>query len=148
METNVSIVKRRATTSVSIGSRLREERERLGLNQEAFAQITPSGTRQSQSNYEKGARSPDAEYLAAISGAGADVLYIITGERRGTPLGSFRPDLLQQVVEGAEEALLAKRLRVAPDKKGGLIVVLYDHFSKTGTPVEKATIERFLRLVK
>ena len=31
--------------------------------------------------YEAGERSPDAAYLAAIAAAGADVLYILTGER-------------------------------------------------------------------
>lgn len=148
METNVSIVKPELETPVSIGSRLREERERLGLNQEAFAKITPSGSRQSQSNYEKGARNPDTEYLATIAAAGADVLYIITGQRQATSRGAFQPELLQRVVEGVEELLLAKRLRVAPPKKGELIAVLYEHYSKTGQVVEKETTERFLRLVK
>lgn len=35
----------------------------------------------SQRNYEKGERSPDADYLAALAAAGADVLYILTGQR-------------------------------------------------------------------
>lgn len=38
-------------------------------------------TRQSQSNYEKGKRAPDADYLAAIARAGCDVVYILTGQR-------------------------------------------------------------------
>lgn len=62
--------------------RLREERKRLGFNQEQFAALTNVATRQSQSNYEKSLRSPDAEYLAAIATAGADVAYIITGRGR------------------------------------------------------------------
>ena len=37
----------------------------------------------SQRNYEKGDRFPDAVYLAAIAAVGADVRYIITGERDG-----------------------------------------------------------------
>lgn len=48
--------------------------------------MTPSGTRQSQSNYEKGTRKPDTEYLAAIARAGVDVLYVVTGVR-STSLG-------------------------------------------------------------
>lgn len=35
--------------------------------------------RTAQSNYERGARVPDAAYLAAIAQAGADVLFIVTG---------------------------------------------------------------------
>jgi transcriptional regulator with XRE-family HTH domain len=65
---------------VSIGNRLREERERLGFSQSSFAEIT-GAHRKSQGNYELGERMPDAAYLAAIAAAGADVLYILTGQR-------------------------------------------------------------------
>ena len=64
----------------SIGSRLREERERLDYSQEAFAELA-SASRPTQFNYESGKRSPDSAYLAAIAAAGADVLYILTGSR-------------------------------------------------------------------
>ncbi len=64
----------------SIGSRLREVREELKKNQTEFAGLA-GATRQTQSNYEKGERAPDAIYLAAIADAGADVQYILTGVR-------------------------------------------------------------------
>lgn len=64
----------------TIGGRLREERERLGVNQTDFASHGGVG-RKSQFNYEDGGRMPDAAYLAAIAELGADVLYIVTGER-------------------------------------------------------------------
>jgi transcriptional regulator with XRE-family HTH domain len=68
----------------SIGWRLREERERLGFNQEDFAKIAASAgakgtTRQSQSKYEKDLREPSSGYLRAIAKAGANVDYILTG---------------------------------------------------------------------
>lgn len=66
--------------SVSIGGRLREVREGLGMNQTDFAALA-GATRQTQSNYEKGERVPDALYLAAIAAAGGDVRYILTGIR-------------------------------------------------------------------
>lgn len=63
-----------------IHDRLREERERLGMSQDAFGEI--AGVRkQAQHLYEKGERHPDTRYLAAIAAAGADVLYILTGQR-------------------------------------------------------------------
>lgn len=77
----------------SIGSRLREERERLGLNQSDFA-VAAGTTRKSQFNYETDARRPDADYLASIAVAGVDVLYILTGQR-GQPVPAataLRPD--------------------------------------------------------
>ena len=65
---------------MNISDRLREERERLGLNQVEFGSI--GGVKKlAQINYEKGERHPDSAYLAAIAAAGADVLYILTGQR-------------------------------------------------------------------
>ena len=60
--------------------RLREERERMGLSQEAFGALGGVQKR-AQINYEKGERQPDMAYLSAIATAGADVLYILTGRR-------------------------------------------------------------------
>jgi len=64
----------------NIGARLREERERLPATQDQFAEIGGIGKR-ALIHYEKGERSPDAAFLAAIAAAGADVLYILTGRR-------------------------------------------------------------------
>jgi transcriptional regulator with XRE-family HTH domain len=61
-------------------NRLREERQRLGLNQTEFAEIAGVQKR-AQVNYEAGERAPDTNYMTAIAAAGADVLYILTGER-------------------------------------------------------------------
>ena len=64
---------------MSIGVRLREERERLAMSQEKFAALGGVQKR-AQINYESGERLPDAGYLAAIAADGADVMYILTGE--------------------------------------------------------------------
>ncbi|MDO9233053.1 MAG: helix-turn-helix transcriptional regulator [Methylotenera sp.] len=64
----------------NFGSRLKEERERLGLNQTSFGQIAGVG-RKSQFNYEDDARVPDAEYLAAVAAFGVDVIYLLLGKR-------------------------------------------------------------------
>lgn len=66
---------------LNIGERLREERVRLGFNQADFAAIA-GVAKTSQFNYEKGERSPDAAYLAAVAQRGVDVLYVITGVRK------------------------------------------------------------------
>lgn len=64
----------------NISDRLREARETLGLSQQALAEKCGI-TARSQRNYESGERSPDAAYLAAFAGLGADVTYVLTGER-------------------------------------------------------------------
>ncbi|AQT97515.1 helix-turn-helix domain-containing protein [Pseudomonas azotoformans] len=65
---------------MNIGERLREERVRLGFNQADFAAIA-GVAKTSQFNYEKGDRSPDAEYLAAVAEKGVDILYVVIGQR-------------------------------------------------------------------
>ena len=76
-----------------IGARLLEERERLGLNQTALAERCGI-TMRSQRNYEKEERFPDASYLAAFAALGADILYILTGQRTGesVPSSRLKPD--------------------------------------------------------
>ncbi|MBS7349289.1 MAG: helix-turn-helix transcriptional regulator [Comamonas sp.] len=67
---------------MDIGSRLREERERLGMTQEAFGQAG-GVLKRALIRYEKGERAPDATFLAALAAAGVDVLYVLTGQRMG-----------------------------------------------------------------
>ena len=76
---------------LNIGERLKEERVRLGYNQGDFAAIA-GVAKTSQFNYEKGERSPDAAYLAAVAEKGVDVLYVVTGERKPEAANSFAGD--------------------------------------------------------
>ncbi|XLX42358.1 helix-turn-helix domain-containing protein [Ectopseudomonas mendocina] len=76
---------------MSIGERLKEERVRLGYNQGDFAAIA-GVAKTSQFNYEKGERSPDAAYLAAVAEKGVDVLYVVTGRRTPEASSSFNGD--------------------------------------------------------
>ncbi|HAG18287.1 MAG TPA: transcriptional regulator [Pseudomonas sp.] len=95
---------------MGIGDRLKEERERIGLNQTDFAALA-GASKNTQYNYEKGERSPDANYLAAAATAGIDVLYVITGERKPQPADSVT----------AEEADLLDRFRqLPPEDRAGL----------------------------
>lgn len=70
-----------------VAERLLVERQRLGLSQSDFAEAAgvAYGT---YLNYEKGRRSPDAEFLIRLANRGVDALYVITG-RRDT--GSLSP---------------------------------------------------------
>lgn len=62
---------------MSVGKRIREERERLGYNQEAFSALG-NVSRRSQIMYEQDSSEPSAGYFTLIAAAGADVLYILT----------------------------------------------------------------------
>lgn len=64
----------------TMGSRLRSQRQHLGMNQDALAEIG-GVKRGAQIKYEAGDREPTAGYLAAIARAGIDVMYVLTGLR-------------------------------------------------------------------
>ena len=95
---------------MSIFFRLREERERLGFSQEAFG-VLGGVQKRAQINYEKGERHPDSAYLAAIAAAGADVLYILTGERSSA----------QPAHDAAEQVLLDSYRRCSSQARQNLI---------------------------
>lgn len=66
-----------------LGTRLKEERKRLGLSQQEFGTIGGVEAN-AQGKYENGERIPRSDYLAALGKKGVDVLYVITGDR--TPM--------------------------------------------------------------
>lgn len=65
---------------MTIGKNLRDERERLGLSQPAFAALAKT-TKQTLFSWETDKTAPDANQLAALAAAGVDVLYVLTGQR-------------------------------------------------------------------
>lgn len=77
----------------SIGEIIKEERQRLGMNQEDFAAVAGL-KRRAQTLYEQNERAPDALYLRALAGIGVDVHYVITGERLQSAVTSDEKELL------------------------------------------------------
>ena len=98
-----------------IGDWLRDERKRLGLSQPAFAELAGT-TKQTVFSWETGKTAPDAFQLAALAAAGADALYILTGQR-------------SQAVP--EQATLSPRQRALLDN--------YDHTDAEGQRVIEST---------
>ena len=62
----------------NIGKRLRFERKRNEITVKAMAEYC-GVTKQTQINYEKGANTPDAEYLNLASTVGVDIFFVVTG---------------------------------------------------------------------
>ena len=77
----------------SFAERLKEIRLKKNLTQEAFAEIA-GVTKKSQINYEKGERSPDADYLMHLAEAGMDVKYLLSGKRDRSKLNHIQGQLL------------------------------------------------------
>ena len=79
---------------MGFGTRLAEERKRLGLKQAEFASLVGTDVPK-QSLYENDRRELRADYLARLAGAEVDVVYVLTGQRtEGDWLGRGASDLL------------------------------------------------------
>lgn len=99
---------------MGISERLKEERARLGLTQSAMADLI-GATKRSVINWEGGTGSPNAEAMAAIAAAGADVQYILTGVRAGD--GIAHPTASYTVLT-PREAALVDNYRHIDDEEG------------------------------
>ena len=115
---------------MGISARIQEERKRLGLTQEAAAEKM-GATKRSVINWEGGAALPGAEALSRFSLAGADVLYVLTGERGGQPPASGHSDetVRQAVIDAVDllsldDAVNAAQLAKAVVKLCGKAPVL------------------------
>lgn len=98
------------STSVQIGERIREERERLGMTQGDFCASTGVG-RKTQFNYETGDRLPDAAYLVEAMRLGVDVIYVLTGGH------DFGPE---QLYSSSEHRLIARYRAASPEGRAAL----------------------------
>jgi transcriptional regulator with XRE-family HTH domain len=98
---------------IGIGSRLREERERMRLTQRAFGEFGGVEAN-AQGKYESGERAPKADYLAAVAAKGADVLYVLTGRRE--PIEADRRD-------PGESQLLAAYRQMPSQARTGLVLL-------------------------
>ena len=106
---------------LNIGERLRGERVRLGFNQADFAAIA-GVAKTSQFNYEKGDRSPDAAYLAAVSEKGVDILYVVIGQRVPVAEPTLSPDEVEMVehvrtLDEDDKGAVKRLLRAFSQKK-------------------------------
>lgn len=90
-----------------IADRLREERERLALTQEVFADAA-GAKRRTLIDWEKGVSSPTAVQLSALAKIGADVQYILTGKRQGQGIGEAA--VHQAVLDAVDLLSLEKKV--------------------------------------
>lgn len=106
---------------MSFGSRLAEERKRLGLKQADFAGLVGTDVPK-QSLYENDRRELRAEYLARLVDAEVDVVYILSGRRSGA----------ESLGEGAS-ALLSAYLTLPPEVQrslGDFVGALREQFTR------------------
>lgn len=112
---------------MTIGERLREERERMGMSQPKFAALAGT-TKQTLFSWESGKTAPDGFQLAALAGAGVDVVYVLTSRREGGGIGE---SAVHQAVLDASD-LLSLNAKVDAQQLARAVVKLC---SRNTTPV-------------
>jgi transcriptional regulator with XRE-family HTH domain len=123
---------------LSIGARMREERERLGLSQSAFAELGGVSLRAEQ-DWERGVSSPKADFLAVAVGHGVDVFYVLTGQRISVTTNSLSEEergLLENYRRSDEEGKRAAR-RVLSS-----LAQLIEHRNRTWT-LRRKSLQRY-----
>ena len=101
----------------TIGARLKQERTRIGLTQQELGQVGGVAAN-AQGAYEKGTRSPRADYLAKILTAGVDVVYVLTG-KPVPPLGKPGADGISDWIDTIFETYSEQTERLASLAEAG-----------------------------
>ena len=110
---------------------LTEERNRLNLKAKDVAEFVGVAI-PTQSNYENGKRSPDAEYLAKLTDLGFDINYVLTGKRESLSLTTQEKmliELFRQASETVQRHILAGLLtqNTAESLRGNVVTVGNDN---------------------
>ena len=105
---------------ILFGVRLQEERKRLFGNSQEKAGVACGVTRVMWGQYERGKAAPGVGILLRLAAAGADVQYVLTGQR-STPLLTAEQERAGYVVEilSPTEAAALATLRASGLLKGG-----------------------------
>lgn len=116
----------------TIGDRIKEERRRLGLTQQQFADGLGI-SRSAITFYETDRTVPDANFFASAIANGVDVRYILVGER-SAEAASYMLDweLLGQILLGIRQWCESTGVSLPPPKEVAIAQLLYTHFSKRG----------------
>ncbi len=111
-----------------ISIRLREDRKRLGWNQDKMAEIAGC-TRRTVVEWESdGAMSsPKADQLEKLAAHGMDVYYVLTGQRVGAA-----------TTLSARESALVENYRAAPEEAKKVLETTSAYFAHPSGAVKKA----------
>lgn len=133
---------------MTMQARFKAERERLEMSQPKLGELLGVG-KTTVINWEKGTSAPDAFQLATLASAGADVLYILTGEQPALP--SHEPidsSLFFRIADKLEDLATSRRKRWSERTKVEQVVKIYNYLAHdAGVVADDDKIERTLRLV-
>lgn len=115
----------------AICTRLKVERERLGLTQDRCSGLTGI-TRTSQSRYETGASAPSLDYLTKVGELGFDVHYVLFGRRSDADLPLDRPELVDEAITLVDELAARHGFKPPADFRIRSILLTYNALCEGG----------------
>lgn len=141
----------------NFGKKLKDERTRLGMNQEDFA-IAGGVTKNTQLAYEQGARPPDVTYLFKIADMGVDLFFLLAREKDWSGLAPEVTELITVFKDLAPQqqalafAMMSLMTGAPQDKPAAAQDIwrmgrLLRRFM-AATEEEKAVLERMLKTLR
>ncbi|MCC8457256.1 helix-turn-helix domain-containing protein [Photorhabdus aegyptia] len=135
---------------MSLGERLKKERERLGFSQSDFAEMV-GASRKSQIRWEKDESAPGADAISLWAKAGLDVLYLITGQVQQSASTIYKnseidTELLGKIVHKLDSMAQQVNRRWTPDELVLQSSKIYNFLIKESV-VDDSRIDRVLKLV-
>jgi transcriptional regulator with XRE-family HTH domain len=128
------------------GERIREERQRLKLNQREFAERA-GVSRASQAHYELAQRVPDLVYLGALA-ADVDILYVVTGERSAKGIAqAIDARLIEPIIAAIDTWAVENKKALTHKVRAELLALFLQQAVSTGK-FERDWIRKTLQLVK
>jgi transcriptional regulator with XRE-family HTH domain len=126
--------------------RFQEERKRLAHTMESFALVL-GVSKSTVAHYEAGKTEPNRAGLESAAHVGADVLYIVTGQRLEEAVANgFDWELLLKIAQGVDAWANQMNLLIPVEKKIGLMKLLYKRFSVSKVVLD-SEIEETVRLI-
>jgi len=126
-----------------VGSRLRSERERLGLTQEQLA-IVAGTNRMTPSRYEQGSHLPTLGFLAAVASAGVDINYVINGKRSVVSLGLDDSSLLGSAVVTVDEWAKTHQFTPSDEVRGRLVLHVLKDATQRARRVKPPSLDQLV----
>ncbi|WP_083446691.1 MULTISPECIES: helix-turn-helix domain-containing protein [Xenorhabdus] len=135
---------------MSLGDRLKKERERLGFSQSDFAEMV-GASRKSQIRWEKDESAPGADAISLWAKAGLDVMYLITGQVQQSistvhKNNEIDEELLGKIVRQLNSIARQSNRRWTADELVLQSSKIYNFLIKESV-VDDARIDRVLKLV-
>ena len=128
---------------VGFGDRLKQERERLEMSVQDFAQMGKVN-RITQARYETGVNYPTVEYLYAISQNGVDTIFLLTGLVSTFLIDKQHAVAFSQAVDHIDRISKLHNFTPPPEFRLRAVSQIYQLILKSGAQKVFPTLEELL----